>query len=77
MLTINACRKLLPKSYESKSDKEIELMRNQYYQMAAFMFDVWHDAKHRPVLVVVSMQITYRFAFSTYPLKPSLACAEG
>jgi|GEM_PF-1754232 hypothetical protein len=77
MLTIKACRKLLPKSYESKSDKEIELMRNQYYQMAAFMFDVWHDAKHRPVLVVVSMQITYRATILTYPLSPSLACAKG
>lgn len=77
MLTINACRKLLPKSYERKSDKEIELMRNQYYQMAAFMFDVWHNAKHRPVLVVVSMQITYRTTIFSYPLSPSLACAEG
>ena len=77
MLTINACRKLLPKSYESKSDKEVELMRNQYYQMAAFMFDVWHDAKHRPVLVVVSMQITYRAKILTYPLSSSLACIEG
>jgi hypothetical protein len=74
MLTIKACRKLLPKSYESKSDKEIELMRNQYYQMAAFMFDVWHEAKRHPVLVVVSIEITYRL---TYPLNPSLACAEG
>ncbi len=45
MLTIKACRKLLPKSYASKSDKEIELLRNQYYQMAAFMFDVWHEQK--------------------------------
>lgn len=77
MLTINACRKLLPRSYEHKSDKEIELMRNQYYQMAAFMFDVWHDAKKRPVLVVVSIAITYRSTISTYPLSPSLACAEG
>lgn len=77
MLTIKTCRKLLPKSYESRSDKEVELLRNQYYQMAAFMFDVWHDTKHRPVLIVVSMQITYRIAIFTYPLSPSLACAEG
>lgn len=77
MLTIKACRKLLPKSYESKSDKEIELMRNQYYQMAAFMFDVWHDAKKQPELVVVSIAITYRSTISIYPLNPSLACAEG
>ena len=77
MLTIKACRKLLPKSYEGKSDKEIELMRNQYYQMAAFMFDVWHDTKNRPMLIVVSIGITYRSAILTYPLSSSLACAEG
>ena len=77
MLTIKACRKLLPKSYESKSDKEVELMRNQYYQMAAFMFDVWHDTKKRPVLVVVSIEITYWSSIFTYPLSPNLACAEG
>ena len=62
MLTINACRKLLPKSYASKSDKEIELMRNQYYQIAAFMFDVWHERKKRPVLIQVSMVTVYRFS---------------
>ena len=62
MLTIKACRKLLPKSYASKSDKEIELMRNQYYQMAAFMFDVWHEGKKRPVLIQVSMATIYRFS---------------
>ena len=77
MLTIKACRKLLPKSYDGKSDKEIELMRNQYYQMAAFMFDVWHDAKNRPVFVVVSIKITYLSAILTYPLPQSLACTEG
>ena len=73
MLTINACRKLLPKSYASKSDKEIELMRNQYYQMAAFMFDVWHERKKRPVVIKVSVEITYRF--STVG-NNRLACAE-
>ena len=62
MLTIKACRKLLPKSYASKSDKEIELMRNQYYQMAAFMFDVWHEERKRPVLIQVSMVTIYRFS---------------
>ena len=62
MLTIKACRKLLPKSYTSKSDKEIELMRNQYYQMAAFMFDVWHERKKHPVLIQVSMVTVYRFS---------------
>jgi len=62
MLTIKACRKLLPKSYASKSDKEIELIRNQYYQMAAFMFDVWHERKNRPVLIQVSMVTVYRFS---------------
>ena len=62
MLTIKACRKLLPKSYDSKSDKEIELIRNQYYQMAAFMFDVWHERKKRPVLIQVSMVTVYRFS---------------
>lgn len=74
MLTINACRKLLPKSYASKSDKEIELMRNQYYQMAAFMFDVWHERKKRSVVVKVSIEITYRFSIVG---NDRLACAEG
>ncbi len=74
MLTIKACRKLLPKSYASKSDKEIELMRNQYYQMAAFMFDVWHERKRHPVLVKVSIEITYRFSIVG---NISLACPEG
>jgi len=73
MLTINACRKLLPKSYASKSDKEIELMRNQYYQMAAFMFDVWHERKKPPVLISVSIEIIYTFAIVG---NDSLACAE-
>ena len=74
MLTIKACRKLLPKSYASKSDKEIELMRNQYYQMAAFMFDVWHEQKRHLVVVKVSIEITYRFSFVG---TNSLACPEG
>ena len=74
MLTINACRKLLPKSYASKSDKEIELMRNQYYQMAAFMFDVWHERKRHVVWVKVSIEITYRFSIVG---NNSLACPEG
>lgn len=73
MLTINACRKLLPKSYECKSDKEIEIMRNQYYQMAAFMFDVWHERKKHPVLIKVSIEITYTFAIVG---NNRLACAE-
>ena len=63
MLTINACRKLLPKSYASKSDKEIELLRNQYYQMAAFMFDVWHEEKKRSIVIKVSIEITYLITF--------------
>ena len=63
MLTINACRKLLSKSYASKSDKEIELLRNQYYQMAAFMFDVWHERKKQGVFIKVSIEITYRITF--------------
>ena len=74
MLTINACRKLLPKSYASKSDKEIELMRNQYYQMAAFMFDVWHERKKQLVVVKVSIEITYRFSIVG---NDRLACPEG
>ncbi|KKS84720.1 MAG: hypothetical protein UV61_C0025G0005 [Candidatus Gottesmanbacteria bacterium GW2011_GWB1_43_11] len=74
MLTINACRKLLPKSYASKSDKEIELMRNQYYQMAAFMFDVWHERKRHLVVVKVSIEITYRFSIVG---NDRLACPEG
>lgn len=61
MLTINNCRKLLPKSYASKSDKEIEIMRNQYYQMAAFMFDVWHERKKCRVVIKVSIETCYRF----------------
>ena len=74
MLTINACRKLLPKSYASKSDKEIELMRNQYYQIAAFMFDVWHERKRHLVVVKVSSEITYRFSIVG---NDRLACPEG
>lgn len=74
MLTIKACRKLLPKSYASKSDKEIELMRNHYYQMAAFMFDVWHERKRRLIVVKVSIEITYRFSIVG---NDSLACTEG
>ena len=73
MLTINACRKLLPKSYASKSDKEIELMRNQYYQIAAFMFDVWHERKRHLVVVKVSIEITYRFSIVD---NDRLACPE-
>ena len=74
MLTINACRKLLPKSYASKNDKEIELMRNQYYQMVAFMFDVWHEQKKQLVIIKVSIEITYRFSIVG---NDSLACPEG
>jgi len=74
MLTIKACRKLLPKSYASRSDKEIELIRNQYYQMAAFMFDVWHEQKKRLVVVKVSIEITYRFSIVG---NDHLACPEG
>ena len=73
MLTINACRKLLPKSYASKSDKEIELMRNQYYQIAAFMFDVWHERKRHLVVVKVSIEITYRLSIVD---NDRLACPE-
>lgn len=62
MLTINACRKHLPKSYASKSDKEIELMRDQYYQMSALLFDLWYEKRKRPVLVSVCFQITYHFS---------------
>ena len=74
MLTTKACRKLLPKSYASKSDKEIELMRNQYYQMAAFMFDVWHEGKKRPVIIKVSIEVPYRFSIVG---NDRLACPEG
>ena len=74
MLTTKACRKLLPKSYASKSDKEIELMRNQYYQMAAFMFEVWHEGKKRPVIIKVSIEVTYRFSIVG---NDRLACPEG
>ena len=74
MLTTKACRKLLPKSYASKSDKEIELIRNQYYQMAAFMFDVWHEGKKRPVIIKVSIEVTYRFSIVG---NDRLACPEG
>ena len=73
MLTIKACRKLLPKSYASKSDKEIELMRNQYYQIAAFMFDVWHERKRHLVVVKVSIEITYRLSIVG---NDRLACPE-
>lgn len=64
----------MPKSYASKSDKEIELLRNQYYQMAAFMFDVWHEQKKRSVVIKVSIEITYRFSIVG---NDRLACPEG
>lgn len=47
------------------SDEEIERKRDQYYEVAYMLFDLWRDTQRRkPRLITVSFEMRYSVSFA-------------
>jgi hypothetical protein len=63
MISLEKLRKIDPELTSSITDKELEDIRNSFYEFGQLMFDDWHDQKFgskSPVGVLTSKEIEHK-----------------